>query len=179
MPAPRLLENLLRLLLPPASREHVLGDLNERYQSPKSYLIDALSILGPVIISRIRRTTDFQLFLIEAFTVYLSFATSAWYLGQKNFLYEHAGLARLAAPTIVAALALLISNAYSDPERRSFSKPILQSGASICLAFLGQAIVFDTQPSLAVPFPVMLYGSLSSLLLIAALRMLPRPYLRR
>src|SRR5438132_7461035 len=99
MPAPRHLENLLRWLLPPACREHVLGDLQERNQSPKSYLIDALSVLGPVIISRIRRTTDLQVFVMEVLTVYLSFTTAAWYFGQQDFLYNHAGFARLLAPT--------------------------------------------------------------------------------
>ncbi len=80
MPAPKLLESVLRFLLPPASREHVLGDLQERYKSLKSYLIDALSVIPPVIVSRIRRTTDLQAFLIEAFTVYCSFTMTAWYL---------------------------------------------------------------------------------------------------
>jgi hypothetical protein len=175
MSPPKPLENLLRLLLPPACREHVLGDLQERYQSPKSYLIDALSILAPVIISRIRRTTDFQICLIEAFTVYLSFATAAWYLGPQDFLYERSGFLRLAIPTIVIVLALLICNAYSDLEKKSFSKPILQSLGSISFAFFGQAVIFDTLPSLAVPLPTMFYGALLSLLFVSTLRLLFPP----
>ncbi len=145
MPARQHLENCLRLLLPPACGEHVLGDLQERCKSTRSYLIDGLSVLGPVTISRIRRTTDFQIFLMEDLTIYLSFTTMVWCLGQRSFLYDHAGLVRLVVPTVVSVVALLFCNAYSDPERKSFSKPILQSAGSISLALLGQAAAFDTQ----------------------------------
>lgn len=168
MPVPKHLENVLRLLLPPASREHVLGDLHERYKSPKSYLRDALSVLGPVIISRIRRTTDVQLFLIEILTIYLSFTATAWYFGEQNVLYG-------VLPAIVAGVALLICNAYSDPQRKSVSKPILETTGSLALAFLGQAVVFDTQESLAVPFPIMVYGSVWAVLLVSTLRVLFPP----
>ncbi len=132
---PKHLENLIRALLPPACREHVLGDLQERYRTPKSYLLDALSVLGPVIISRIRRTTDFQVFLMEAFTIYLSFAAMAWYLGEKGFLYGQAGFARLFIPTLVAVLTLLFCNVYSDLDRKAFWKPVLQATGSMSLAF--------------------------------------------
>jgi hypothetical protein len=174
-PPPKLLVNLFRLLLPPASREHVLGDLQERHSSPKSYTIEALSVLGPVIVSRIRRTTDIQVFLMETLSVYLSFAAAAWYLGEQNFLYHHAGFVRLAIPTSVAVVALLFCNAYSSPEKKSFITPILQSAGSLSLAFLGQAVVFDMLPNFAVPFPTLLYGSLLSVLLVSPLRVLFPP----
>jgi hypothetical protein len=175
MRPPKLLESLLRLLLPPASREHVLGDLQERYTSPESYVIEALSVLGPVIISRIRRTTDIQVFLMETLTIYLSFATAGWYLGEQNFLYHQAGFVRLAVPTSVAVVSLLFCNAYSSPERKSFLTPILQSTGSLSLAFLGQAVVFDMLPSFAVPFRTLLYGSLVSVLFVSPLRILFPP----
>jgi hypothetical protein len=175
MRPPKLLENLFRLLLPPASREHVLGDLQERYISPKLYAIEALAVLGPVIISRIRRTTDIQVFLMETLTVYLSFAAAGWYLSEQSFLYDHAGFVRLAIPTSVAVVSLLFCNAYSSPERKSFITPILQSTGSLSLAFLGQAVVFDTLPNFAVPFSTLLYGSLLSVLLVSPLRILFPP----
>ena len=37
---PVVIENIVRLLVPPASREHVMGDLRERYRSPRQYLLD-------------------------------------------------------------------------------------------------------------------------------------------
>src|SRR5581483_12160605 len=179
MPASTRIEKILRLLLPPACREHVLGDLRERYQTRRQYLVEAISVLGPVILSRIRRTTDFQVSLMETLSLYLSFLTSALYFGQKSFLYEHAGFARLAVPTTVSLAALLLCNAYSDPERRSFIKPVLQSAGSVALGFLGQTVLFDTRPSLAVPFPIMLYGSLVGSLMITTLRVLFPPLQNR
>jgi hypothetical protein len=172
------LENIFRLLLPPASREHVLGDLHEKCKSRRQYFIDAASVLGPVIISRIRRTTDFQVFLMETFAVYLSLSATAWLLGQKAFLYDQAGFLRLAIPTAVTVTGLLICNAYSDPGKQvSWIKPILQSAGSLSVAFLGQAVIFDTRPSFAVPFGVMLYGSCTSLVLVSSLRTLFPPIL--
>jgi hypothetical protein len=179
MPPPRILETLLGLLLPPDCREHVLGDLQERNPSTKSYLRDALAILGPVIVSRIRRTTDIQVFLMEALTIYLSFATAAWYLGEQSFLYRHGGFIRLALPASVAVIALLFCNAYSDLRKQSFGRAIAQSAGSLALAFLGQAFIFDTHTSLAVPFPIMLYGSVLGCLLISPLRILFPPTQRR
>jgi hypothetical protein len=179
MLAPKRLEILFGLLLPPASREHVLGDLRERYRSPLSYAIDAISVLGPVIVSRIRRTTDLQIFSTEALTVYLSFMTTSWYLGNREFLYEHGGFVRLILPTAIAAIALLFCNAYSDWTKRSFSRPVWQSAGSLSLALLWQSGVFNANASLAVPFRTLLYGSLLSLALVSQIRILFPPLERQ
>ena len=168
------LENLFGVLLPPACREHVLGDLRERCSSPRQYLVDAASVLAPVVISRIWRTTDFQVFVMEIMALYASFLAAAWWLGQRGFLYDH-GFALLAMPTLVAAVGLLISNAYADPNKRSSKKPILQSAGSIALALLGQGVLFETRPSWTVPFEILLYGSLIGFVLVSTLRMLFPP----
>jgi hypothetical protein len=172
----QLLENLFQLLLPPASREHVLGDLHEKCKSSREYLKDAASVLGPVIIGRIRRTIDWQVFLMETLAVYLSFSAAAWWLDQKDYLYDQAGFVRLAIPTAVTLAGLLMCNAYSDRGKQaSWIKPILESAGTLALSFLGQAVIFDTSASLAVPLPIMLYGSCMSLVLVATLRMLFPP----
>ncbi len=171
MPSLERLENLFRFLLPPACREHVLGDLHEQSESSRrKFLIDALAVLAPVVISRIRRTTDYEVLLIEAFSLYLSYTIAAWCLGQRAFLYARMGFARLAVPTLVVVAALLMCNAYADSEKRYWMKPFLQSAGSISLAFFGQAVVFDLRPSLAIPFHIMLYGSCAGVLLITTLR---------
>ncbi len=179
MPVPHWIESVVRRLLPPACREHVLGDLHERNKSPLRYVTDFLSVLGPVITSRIRRTTDFEVFLMEAFAVYLSYSVAAWYLGQHGFLYGGLGFARLTIPTTLAAVGLLISNAYSDLEKQSPAKAMMQAGGSLALAFLGQAVLFDTVRGLAVPFAVMLFGSCTAFFLVSALRMLFPPMPKR
>ncbi len=174
MPAKRI-EKLLWFLLPPPCREHVLGDLQEKCKSPKQYTRVGLSVLAPVIVSRIRRVTDYQLLLMQAFAIYIAFVAGAWCLGETALLYGHSGLIRLAVPTAVAVLFLLISNAYFDPVRESVTKPILQSVISVAVAFLGQTAIFDTRPTLAVPLRVMLFGSCASILLVPTLQILFPP----
>lgn len=177
---PHRLENLFRRLLPPACREHVLGDLHEKCKSRREYVITAASVLAPVIISRIRRTTDFQLFLMESFAVYLSFSAAEYWLGQRSFLYDQAGFVRLAIPTLIAVIGLLMCNAYADPEKQpSIITPILESAGSLAFSFLGQAVIFDTRPGLAVPFSITLCGSLIGLVSVSTLRLLFRPLLNR
>jgi hypothetical protein len=172
---PKRIEKLLWFLLPPSCREHVLGDLQEKCKSPQEYTRVGLSVLAPVIVSRIRRVTDYQLLLMQAFAIYIAFVAGAWYLSETAFLHNHSGLIRLAVPTAVAVVALLISNAYFDPVPESVTKPILQSAISIALAFLGQTAIFDTRPALAVPFSVMLFGSCASILLVPTLQILFPP----
>ncbi|HEX4164107.1 MAG TPA: hypothetical protein VHZ55_01415 [Bryobacteraceae bacterium] len=175
MPAPRRIEAVLWLLLPPACREYVLGDLCEKCSSTQEYLREAILVLPLVIISRIRRTTDTQLLLMEAVSLYLSFSVAAWYLGQRAFLYAQFGFARLTIPTGVAVTGLLFCSAWSDPQRRSFIKPILQAAGSIAFALLGQAVIFDTSSYLAVPLQILLCGSVLAFLLISTLRVLFQP----
>jgi hypothetical protein len=162
MQPPKYLEKLLHWLLPPACREHVLGDLQERNTSPKSYVLDALSVLIPVVVSRIRRTTDIQVFLMEAISIYMSFAMAAWYLG------ERAGFVRLTIPAAVTVVCLLFCNAYSSAERKRPLTPVLQSAGSLSVALLSQSAFFNNhwpvQPS------VLLYGSALALLLLSPLR---------
>jgi hypothetical protein len=166
----RKVEAVLGLLIPPACRQEVLGDLHERYTGPRQYLRDALSAVPCVILSRIRRTTDPQVLLLEAFALYLSFVGVAWLLGQKAFLSEPLGLMRLAIPTAVVLLALVLADAYADPAKRSPVKPIVQTAFSIGFAFLSQATFWAADPDLAVPLRIMFYGAGASLVLVSMLR---------
>src|SRR6516225_7621174 len=72
-------EAIVTLLLLPACREEVLGDLHERYRSPLQYGVEALCTVPLVILSRIRRTSDPRVLLIQAFALYASFLTAAWF----------------------------------------------------------------------------------------------------
>jgi hypothetical protein len=179
MPVPLWMESVMRLLLPPACREHVLGDLHERNASARQYVAEALSVIAPVIVSTIRRTTDFNVLTMEALAIYASYSTAAWYLRQRVFLYEDLGFARLAIPTTLAVVGLLLSNAYSDLAKQSPAKAVMQSGGSLALAFLGQAALFDTVRGLAVPFPVMAFGSCAAFVLVSTLRMMFPPMEKR
>ena len=74
---PKFLEFLVRLLLPRACREHVLGDLHERYRSPFRYAEDAASAGPASILGQIRRTTPAPFLLLEGLLVYASFFAAA------------------------------------------------------------------------------------------------------
>ncbi len=166
----RLAERLVWLLLPPAYREPVLGDLRERYVSPAQYLLEAASVIPCVVMSGIRRTTDPGVFLLEALVLYLSFFTTAWYTRPASFFFAENGLVRLAVPTAVTLLAFVLVDAYANPEKRFPLKPALQAALAMGFAFLSQASLVKS-PELAVPFEVLLVGGAMSLLLISAIRM--------
>jgi len=172
---PRLTEAIVGFLIPPACRENVLGDLHERFESPGQYVVDAARAVPLVVVSRIRRTTDPQLLLLEAFVTYLSFYGAAWWLGPMRFLYQEWGMVRLAVPTAVGLLALILADAYADPKKRSAVKPMLQAAIAIGFAFLSQVTFWATGGNFAVPVKIMLYGSGGSLILVSGLRMLFAP----
>jgi hypothetical protein len=156
---------IIGLLIPPACREEVLGDLHERDTSHGQYIWDALSTVPLVIMSRVRRTADPLLVLMQAFVLYLSFVGAAWYHDQ-TFLHEQSGLLRLALPSAVALAGIILEEAYAMPGKRYPLKPLRGPIFGLTAAFLTQADV---------PLWIMLYGSGLSLLLTTAVRLLFPP----
>lgn len=169
---PRVLEAVVELLTPPACREHVLGDLHERYTGPRQYILDALRTLPWVIASRVRRTMDHQALLMEAFALYLSFLAAAWRLDGRLFLYEQDGFLRLAIPVVAALLALRLADAYANPAKQSPLKPILDAALAAAFAFLPQAALSVFVPQWTAPGWILLTGGGLSVLLVSTLRML-------
>ena len=167
-------EAIVAVFVPPACREEVLGDLHERYSSSGQYGLDAVRTIPLVIISRIRRTADHQVLLMQAFALYASFLGAAW-LKDRTFLSDQWGLLRLAIPAGMAMLGLILEDAYAKPGRRSPLKlargPVLGLG----LALASQGIFRISNPDLALPTWIMFYGCALSLLLSSAVRMLFPP----
>lgn len=175
MPAPpRLLETLISIFIPPACREEVVGDLHERFIGVPQYLADVLVTVPLVILSRIRRTTDFQVLLMEAFVLYLSFWGAAR-LGHAAFLNDHLGLFRLAIPAATALLGLLLYDAYALPGRRGPVKALRAPVFGIAMTFLSQAVMAGGHPELTLPRWILLCGAGTSLLLVSAVRLLFPP----
>lgn len=174
MPSFDRLAKIFGWLLPPVCREQVLGDLQERAKSRRQFVKEAVSVLAPVIVSRIRRVTDAQVLLMQTLALYISFVAAAWYSGESSF-YQEAGLIRLAIPTTVSIATLLLCAAYANPARQNFWRPVLQAATSIAIGLLGQALVFDTVPLLAVPLPVLLEGGCIAVVLVSTLQMLFPP----
>ena len=139
----RLMEALVSLLLPPACREHVLGDLYERYTSPRQYIADAALTLPLVIASRIRRTTDGVVLFMEAGTLYSSFFIAARFL-DAPFLAQPEALLRLAIPPVVALAANAVTFAvYAALATTDVDAEDLDAAASPH----PQPATPDTQPS--------------------------------
>ena len=167
-------EAIVAVFVPPACREEVLGDFHERYSSAGQYGLDALRTIPLVIISRIRRTADPRVLLMQALALYASFLGAAW-LTDRAFLSEPWGLVRLAIPAGMAMLGLILEDAYAKPGRRSplslARGPVLGLG----LALASQGMFRIGNPDLAVPNGIAVYGCAISLLLSSAVRMLFPP----
>lgn len=110
MPGPsRIAEFLVALIVPPARREEILGDLHERYTSPLHYFFDTLRITPFVIFSQIRRTSDAQTVLLEATTIYAS------YLGGALLANSHTDPAILAVAAAISLIAMHLADLYWKP----------------------------------------------------------------
>lgn len=171
---PKAAEAIVAILIPPACREEVVGDLYERYVSPLHYCADALTTIPFVIASRIRRTSDPQIVLIQAFSLFLSFLGAAW-LKNRGFLSLHASLLRLAIPAAAAMLGLILEDLYAQPGQRSVMGlargPLL--GIGLALAAEGGLRLFH--PDLTIPGWTLAYGSMIGLILTSSVRMLFPP----
>src|SRR5689334_16160478 len=107
-------EAAVAVFVPPACRAEVVGDLYERYRSPGQYGMDAVRTIPLVILSRIRRTADSQVVVMQALALYASFLGAAW-LKDRAFLSGDWGLFRLAIPAGMAMLGLILEDAYAKP----------------------------------------------------------------
>jgi hypothetical protein len=171
---PRAAEAIVAILLPPACREEVIGDLHERYQSRLQYAADLLRAVPLVILSRIRRTADPQLVLTQVMALYVSFSGAAWLRG-GTLLREQWGLVRLAIPVAMILLGLILDDAYAVPGTRSALSLIRGPLVGIGLALASQELLSRGNPDLALPRWIAYYGCAMSFALSSALRFLFPP----
>ncbi len=162
-------EMIVAILLPPACREEVLGDLHECFRSRLRYAADALSTVPLVILSRIRRTSEPRILLIQAFVSYLSFLCAAR-LADGAILVEPWGLTRLAIPAAMGLLGLILDDAYARSGPRS--KLNLARGPVLgqVFALVSQEIFRIGSPDLALPRAIVLCGCAISVVLSFTVR---------
>jgi hypothetical protein len=146
-------EAVTAMLIPPACREEVLGDLHERYRSPLQYGFDVLRTVPLVILSRVRRSADPQALLLQAVAVYLSFLGAAWFTRGA----VRADLFRLAMAPAVAMTGVMIQDAYARPGLAR--APAMGLGSALLLQGFFEA-------------RIVLYGCAMGFLLCSALRVL-------
>ena len=103
--APPAIESVVGLFVPPLTREHVLGDLAERYSSPGQYMLDALRTVPAVVVSQIRRTSFFPLWPMIGFGLTIAFGRGApdWW-------------PRAVIPAVITLLAFMFRDAYRVPD---------------------------------------------------------------
>jgi hypothetical protein len=150
--ATRLMEAIVSLLVPPACREEVVGDLHERYRSPARYLMDAIRTVPFVIVSRIRRTADAPLVLIHGLSFYLSFLITASFLDEA-FLQSAWVLVRLAVPPVAVVLGLVVEAAYANS-----SLPVRGTVIGLFLSFLVQVFLRAISHEIAAPADIFALG---------------------
>jgi hypothetical protein len=170
MRPPKTVEAIAAFFIPSACREEVLGDLHERFTSPLRYCVDVLRTVPHVIMSRIRRTADPQLLLWHAFVLYLCFWGAAWYL-DPALQHDSWGLLRLAIPSALVLLGMLLDDAYAKRGQRSQLQLIRGPLLGIAFAFLSQAVLWAAGSSLTLSLRIVLWAGALGLVLTLALRL--------
>jgi len=168
-------EAVVGWLLPPACRESVLGDLHERYSGLGPYVAEAARTVPMVIWSRIRRTADGEVLLMEAFSMYLSFVAVGWYFEGIRFLNEKQGMARVAAPVVAAMGGLVLADAYAPEGERGKWRAAGEAATGVAFALLTENLLWALWPGIAVSGWVMAGGCGLSLLMVSGLRLLFPP----
>jgi len=163
-------EALVGWLVPPACREEVLGDMRERHQRTAPYLLEATYMIPCVIYSRICRTTDAVVALMEALSMYTAFVIAAWSLDRALLLNQH-GFARLAIPPAIYLAAMILTDAYCNLQDRWPPKPLFGPTLGFALAYIVQSM----HNQWALPAAVFVWGSTVSFLLVPTLRLTFRP----
>jgi hypothetical protein len=159
-------ETIAGYLLPPACREEILGDMRERYRSALGYFVDALQMIPCVIYSRICRTTDAVIALMEVASMYTAFVLAAkWF--DSTLISANSGLARLAIPPVVVLVVICVADAYSTPQRRWPLKPLFAPILGFTVAYLEQSI----HRQWTLPASVFALGSGTGLLFASTLRL--------
>ncbi len=164
-----IIEEVVARLLPPACREHVVGDLHERYVSAWQYIWSAARTVPFAVWGQIRRTTSPGLAAAELGAVYVSF------LGALGTVNPRA-LGSLLAPTsaAIAAVAALVTVALRDAwvgrTWRSTPHLVLDAILGVAMAAASHALLRTIGSRLALEPAALLAACATSLALLAGVR---------
>jgi len=135
---PVLIDGLVRILIPPAARESVIGDLWERYRSPGRYLADALRVLPFVLASRVRRTSNIAALALIGFML---FGCLGGFVMNAP-VNEVPRWARAAIPALAALFGLVLRDAYRADEGHSIRSVLLDLVVISGFALAAEAVLF-------------------------------------
>ena len=179
-----LIERIVGALIPPPYREHVLGDLCQRFKSDSQYVRDACRVVPHVLWSQIRRTSSPTLLVAEFVLVYLAFASAQlpYHYADGNhhhrallaafsagFFSKPSALYQLAVPAVLALLTLVLRDAYAGANRSSAE---VSSDAMLAIATIlaVEQVLSVAGSGLALPRVVIIGGSVASLIALSAIR---------
>ena len=166
---PELIEKIVGVLIPSACREHVLGDLYERYTSPGQYVSDALSVVPFIIASRIRRTFRIELFLAQASALYVAFAGASLVAG-PSYLYDKSALFPLAIVIADALLVLMLCDVYANPQNRSARSATLHAGLAMAGIWLLQLAAGLLNIDVTLPWWIVAAGTAAAFPMLRIIR---------
>jgi hypothetical protein len=169
----KIAETLVYWLVPPACREEVLGDMRERNHGSVQFLMEATSTVPFVIYSRIRRTTDVVVALMEAVSLFASYVISAWWLNRQILLREY-GFAQLAVPSAIFLAAIILADAYSDPKKSWTLDALLGPTLGFALTY-----ALELNHGWALPLPVLAWGGAFGVLMASTLHLVFPPVTER
>lgn len=118
---PERLEWLVQILIPPASRETVAGDLRELYRSPSQYIAMAARTIPFVLISHIRRTANPPVLAIQGFFLFCCLVATS--------LVPASPTGRVLAIflSVLLLIAMLLADAYQGQSPPSPKRAIMET----------------------------------------------------
>lgn len=162
-----LIERFVSALIPPASREHVLGDLYQRNRSEWQYVLDACRVVPHVIWSQVRRTASPTLLIAEFALVYLAFASAA--VSVVGFFGQPFAVYRLTIAAIVALVTLVLRDAYAAAKRSS-NEVSADALLAILTILITEQLLLVAGIGLALPRVITISGSIASLIALSGIR---------
>ena len=158
---PALMQAVVRLLIPPACREHVLGDLCERYRSRRQYVFEALTTIPAVVASRIRRTSSVGLLAMQAIGVCVAFWKST-----------PSGLVEMATSAAGALIMLVARDAYRSSVQAWPRTAAIDALAAVAGAVAVQGVFAAVANASSFNPPIVLGNSLAAFFLVFVPRVL-------
>jgi hypothetical protein len=128
---PSFLVVAMHRILPPASREAVLGDLWESCRTPAQFLSQGLGVLPFLILAQVRRRSSWPVLGLQAFVLFACLRGFAP-------LETHPPMwLRAALPTALAFLALAWHDAYRAVQPALVARRIRSEAAAVLAAIAG------------------------------------------
>ncbi len=151
---------LVRRLLPPDDREHVLGDLEERLQIGKTsaarrYLVDAVQTVPLVILSRMRRVVTQPIFGLQALLVFVAFVGV---LTSPQLSGTYLLLLRALFPTLIAMCVLLVADTYTTQGRSSAWSQLVIVAAALGIAWFSNVLAVRSGIPWGLPYRTIRQG---------------------